>query len=94
MEDDESTTTSRVGKAVPASAIGLSSEQWDKSLEIEAYLDHPFQIKQAIEHPNPNPLASHVHQKMRAWMCAPIYVCAPMFVRETYFAGASHPARI
>jgi hypothetical protein len=50
VEDDESNATSRVGTAVPASAIGLSSEQWDESLEIESYLDHPFQIKEAIEH--------------------------------------------
>ena len=33
-----------------ASAIGLSGDQWDQSLEIEAYLDHPFQIKDSIEH--------------------------------------------
>jgi hypothetical protein len=30
--------------------LGLSSEQWDASLEIEAYLDHPYQIKESIEH--------------------------------------------
>ena len=50
VEDDDSNPTSRVGKAVPASAIGLSSEQWDTSLEVEAFLDHPFQIKESIEH--------------------------------------------
>ena len=32
-----------------ASQIGLSSEDWDKSLELEAFLDHPFQIKESIE---------------------------------------------
>ena len=50
VEDDDSNPTSRIGKAVPASALGLSSDQWDASLEIEAYLDHPFQIKESIEH--------------------------------------------
>ena len=50
VEDDDSNPTSRVGKAVPASALGLSSDQWDASLEIEAFLDHPFQIKESIEH--------------------------------------------
>jgi hypothetical protein len=50
VEDDESNPRSRVGTAVPASALGLSSEQWDVSLEIEAYLDHPYQIKESIEH--------------------------------------------
>ena len=50
VEDDENDRTSRIGTAVPASALGLSSDQWDASLEIEAYLDHPFQIKESIEH--------------------------------------------
>ena len=50
VEDDESDPTSRIGCAVPASAIGLSNEQWDESLEIEAFLDHPYQIKESIEH--------------------------------------------
>ena len=45
VEDDESNPASRLGKAVAASAIGLSGDQWDQSLEIEAYLDHPFQSK-------------------------------------------------
>ena len=50
VEDDEINPASRLGKAVAASAIGLSGDQWDQSLEIEAYLDHPFQIKDSIEH--------------------------------------------
>ena len=39
---------SRALRLAPSS--GLSSDQWDESLEIEAYLDHPFQIKESIEH--------------------------------------------
>ena len=50
VEDDETNPTSRLGVAVPASAIGLNSLQWDESLEIESFLDHPFQIKDSIEH--------------------------------------------
>lgn len=50
VEADDSNPTSRLGKAVPASALGLSADVWDKSLEMEAFLDHPFQIKDSIEH--------------------------------------------
>lgn len=50
VEDDDTDPTSRVGKAVPAAQIGLSTEQWDKSLELEAFLDHPFKIKDSIEY--------------------------------------------
>ena len=30
--------------------VYLCSEQWDSSLEMEAFLEYPFQIKQSIEH--------------------------------------------
>jgi hypothetical protein len=50
VEDDEEDPTSRVGKAVPATALGLSGDAWDRSLEIEAFLDHPYTIKDSIEH--------------------------------------------
>ena len=50
VEDDDSNPTSRLGKAVPASALGLSADAWDSSLEIEAFLDHPYKIKESIEH--------------------------------------------
>jgi hypothetical protein len=41
---------SRLGKPVPVTSIGLSGEDWDRSLELEAFLDHPYQIKESIEH--------------------------------------------
>jgi hypothetical protein len=50
VEDDDSNPTSKLGKAVPASALGLSADAWDKSLEIEGFLDHPYKIKESIEH--------------------------------------------
>jgi hypothetical protein len=50
VEDDDNNPTSRLGKVVPASALGLSPDAWDKSLEIEAFLDHPYKIKDSIEH--------------------------------------------
>jgi len=50
VEEDDTDPTSKVGKVVPASQIGLSADTWDKSLELEAFLDHPFQIKESIEH--------------------------------------------
>ena len=50
VEPDDSDATSKLGKAVPASQIGLSPDEWDASLELEAFLDHPFQIKDTIEY--------------------------------------------
>jgi hypothetical protein len=50
VENDDDNPTSRLGKPVPVTAIGLSGEDWDRSLELEAFLDHPYQIKESIEH--------------------------------------------
>jgi hypothetical protein len=50
VEEDDENPTSKLGKAVPASQIGLTADDWDASLELEAFLDHPFQIKETIEH--------------------------------------------
>jgi hypothetical protein len=49
VEQDDSDPASKLGKAVPATQLGLSADDWDNSLELEAFLDHPFQIKETIE---------------------------------------------
>ena len=36
--------------AVSASELGMTSTDWDNSLEIEAVLDYCFHIKEAVEH--------------------------------------------
>ena len=28
----------------------MSADEWDMSLEMEAFLEHPFQIKESIKH--------------------------------------------
>ena len=38
------------GLAVPASRLGLTSDQWDASLELEAFLRLPFELKDVLEH--------------------------------------------
>ncbi|KAL3916276.1 MAG: hypothetical protein SGPRY_006891, partial [Prymnesium sp.] len=50
VEADDDDSNSKLGNAVPAAQIGLSAEDWDKSLELQSFLDNPFQIKQSIEH--------------------------------------------
>eukprot|EP00966_Prymnesium_polylepis_P328505 7384309-Prymnesium_polylepis.1 len=50
VEADESNPTAKVGKGVPAARLGLSVSGWDQSLEVEAFLDHPYALKEAIEH--------------------------------------------
>lgn len=48
--NDENACNNRIGTPVPASKLGLSTDEWDVSLEMEAFLEHPFQIKECIEH--------------------------------------------
>ena len=50
VEDDPDDEGSKLGKSVPATGLGLTSDQWDESLELEAFLEHPYLIKEAIEH--------------------------------------------
>ena len=50
VESNESEQGSKVGKAVAASEMGLSSDDWEKTMELEAFVDQPFAIKEVIEH--------------------------------------------
>ena len=50
VESDESNPAAKVGKGVPAVHLGLSTTGWDQALEVEAFLDQPFALKEAIEH--------------------------------------------
>lgn len=50
VESNESEQGSKVGQAVPASELGLTSQDWDATVEVEGFLDQPFAIKQTIEH--------------------------------------------
>ena len=49
-EPTEADPSGKVGNAVAPSQVGLSIDDWDQSVEIEAFLDHPYQIKQSVEH--------------------------------------------
>ena len=49
VEDNESDQGSKVGHAVSAADLGLTTQEWDHSLELEAFLSYPFDIKQTIE---------------------------------------------
>ena len=48
--DPQDDPNSKVGVPVPAQNLGMSGDEWDMSLEMEAFLEHPFQIKESIEH--------------------------------------------
>ena len=50
VEADDSNPAAKVGKGVPASRLGLNATGWDQSLEVEAFLDHPYALKEAMEH--------------------------------------------
>ena len=50
VEDDEANPTSRVGKPVAAIQLGLDSAMWDAGMEIEAFLEYPYMVKEAVEH--------------------------------------------
>ena len=40
----------QVGKAVSAMQLGMTADDWEVSLEVEAFLNYPFVIKDTIEH--------------------------------------------
>ena len=42
----------QVGKAVSSTQLGMSSNKWDESLELEAFLEYPFLIKESVEFKN------------------------------------------
>eukprot|EP00966_Prymnesium_polylepis_P042880 996466-Prymnesium_polylepis.1 len=46
VESNETEQGSKVGKALAASEMGLTAGQWDSTLELEGFLDQPFQIKE------------------------------------------------
>lgn len=49
VEHNESDQGSKVGAPVPASAIGLTPEDWECNQELESFLSYPYEIKQSIE---------------------------------------------
>ena len=49
VEANESDQGSKVGVAVPASELGISSLNWEESQEMEGFLAYPYDIKQTIE---------------------------------------------
>lgn len=49
VEMNESDQGSKVGTAVPANEIGLSSDDWECNQEMEGFLSYPYEIKQSIE---------------------------------------------
>jgi len=49
IESNESDQGSKVGVAVAASELGLTAEDWENSIEMEAWLKYPFMIKDTIE---------------------------------------------
>lgn len=50
VERNESEQGSKAGVPVPASALGLSSDQWDDSIQVEAFLKQCFEVKEMLEH--------------------------------------------
>ena len=49
IETDESDGSSKAGKPVAASELGLSTSDWEQSAELEGFLYYPFQIKESLE---------------------------------------------
>jgi len=49
VEANESEQGSKVGVAVPASELGLNNQDWQESLEYEAFTAYPYDIKESIE---------------------------------------------
>ena len=50
VEANDSEQGSKVGRAVAASEMGLTADDWEKTIELEAFVDQPFMIKETIEH--------------------------------------------
>ncbi|KAK3282686.1 hypothetical protein CYMTET_9581 [Cymbomonas tetramitiformis] len=48
VEEDPSDSGNKLGVAVPAADIGLSATDWDESIELEAFLQPAFHIKETI----------------------------------------------
>jgi hypothetical protein len=48
-DESESAGSNRAGSAVAASELGLSTDEWDEGIEIEAFLSRSFQSKELIE---------------------------------------------
>ena len=50
VEPNESDQGSKAGTAVPATELGLGSDDWEANQELEGFLRYPYQIKETIEH--------------------------------------------
>ena len=40
----------QVGRVVSSAQLGMSNSDWDTSLELEAFLEYPFKIKETVEY--------------------------------------------
>ena len=52
IENDLNDNSTKVGKAVPASEIGLTADDWEESQELEAFLEYPYKVKEIVEKGN------------------------------------------
>ena len=48
-DESESSGANRVGRAVAAAELGMSVTEWDEGIEMEAFLERPYQTKELIE---------------------------------------------
>jgi hypothetical protein len=49
VEENESDQGSKVGRPVPAVDLGLTTQEWEDTREMEAFLSYSFDIKETIE---------------------------------------------
>jgi hypothetical protein len=49
VEENESDQGSKVGRPVSAMDLGLTTQEWEDTREMEAFLSYSFDIKETIE---------------------------------------------
>ena len=49
VEENESDQGSKVGRPVPAVDLGLTTQEWEDTREMESFLSYSFDIKETIE---------------------------------------------
>lgn len=65
VESNESEEGSKAGRPVPASELGLDSDDWEQSQELEAFASYPFDIKETIER---RVASARVHRALPCFM--------------------------
>ena len=48
-DESESNTANRIGNVVSAAELGLTADDWDNSIELEAVLQQPYVIKESLD---------------------------------------------